>query len=133
MDTGQFVGYLDVQPDSCIEQMEFSEDGRFLTFAVDGRVFVWNIPTGEVTFMLAAFFGGREGRSPGAGVAGVEPDGDSGGPAISSDGRYVAFWSFATNLVPETANGFRDIYVHDRETGETPRVSVSRYSEDPTV
>jgi Bacterial Ig domain len=43
-------------------------------------------------------------------------------PALSSDGRYVAFWLQATDLVP--GDNFRDqIYVHDRTTGETERVS----------
>jgi len=43
-------------------------------------------------------------------------------PALSSDGRYFAFWLQATDLVP--GDNFRDqIYVHDRITGETERVS----------
>jgi Tol biopolymer transport system component len=44
---------------------------------------------------------------------------------ISADGRYVAFMSEATNLVAGDTNGFPDIFVHDRETGETIRVSVA--------
>src|SRR4030043_435527 len=44
---------------------------------------------------------------------------------ISSDGRYIAFESYASNLVTEDTNGTRDIFVHDREMGETTRVSVS--------
>ena len=56
---------------------------------------------------------------------GVEgEDGDSNEPAISADGRYVAFSSRATNLVAGDANGVADIFVHDRQTGETTRVSV---------
>jgi hypothetical protein len=58
---------------------------------------------------------------------GEEGDEESGffGNPISRDGRIVAFRSFATNLVPNDTNGQKDIFVHDRETGETTRVSVS--------
>jgi Tol biopolymer transport system component len=45
--------------------------------------------------------------------------------SISYDGRYVAFESDATNLVPGDTNGFADIFVHDRNTGITTRVSVA--------
>ena len=46
-------------------------------------------------------------------------------PAISGDGRFVAFVSLADNLVPEDTNGFADTFVHDRLTDTTERVSVS--------
>ena len=45
--------------------------------------------------------------------------------SISSDGKYVAFASLATTLVPDDTNEAWDIFVHDRDTGETTRVSVS--------
>src|SRR3954451_13493427 len=64
--------------------------------------------------------------------AGAQGDGDSGagnfgtaGPAISADGRYVAFASVATDLVPGDTNGRSDVFVRDRQTGTTERVSVS--------
>lgn len=46
-------------------------------------------------------------------------------PSISADGRHVAFGSWASNLVPGDTNGTSDIYVHDRHTARTTRVSVS--------
>jgi hypothetical protein len=46
-------------------------------------------------------------------------------PAISGDGRYVAFESGATNLVPDDTNGAFDIFVRDRVAGTTTRVSVA--------
>jgi len=46
-------------------------------------------------------------------------------PAISADGRYVAFESVATNLVPDDANAAQDTFVHDRLTGITRRVSTT--------
>ncbi|MEZ4593713.1 MAG: hypothetical protein R3D55_21600, partial [Chloroflexota bacterium] len=47
-------------------------------------------------------------------------------PSVSADGRYVAFESLATNLVPnQTTNPFLDVYVHDRNTGNTAIASVT--------
>ena len=48
---------------------------------------------------------------------------------ISADGRYVVFGSYATNLVPNDTNGALDIFVHDRQTGVTERVSVTSSGE----
>jgi Tol biopolymer transport system component len=56
---------------------------------------------------------------------GNEGDGSSTWPAISADGRFVAFESMATNLVSRDFNRDQDIFVHDRQTGATERVSVS--------
>lgn len=54
------------------------------------------------------------------------PYGDSAGytPSISRDGRYVAFASYASNLVPGDTNNAVDAFVHDRVLGTTVRVSV---------
>ena len=45
--------------------------------------------------------------------------------SISGDGRYVAFSSDATNLVPADTNGYPDVFVRDRQTSTTARVSVT--------
>ena len=57
--------------------------------------------------------------------AGVQGDQDSQRPAVSADGRYVVFGSLAANLVPDDTNLSSDIFVHDRRTGRTQRISVS--------
>ena len=57
-------------------------------------------------------------------TGGVQANGHSVAPAISGDGRFVAFYSDATNLVAGDTNRARDVFVHDRQTGETTRVSV---------
>lgn len=49
----------------------------------------------------------------------------SGRPSFSQDGRFVTFESFATNLVENDNNGIRDIFVHDRQNGQTARVSIA--------
>ena len=56
---------------------------------------------------------------------GVQGTGPSEYPAISADSRYVAFHSSADNLVPDDTNQGNDVFVHDRRTGATERVSVS--------
>src|SRR2546425_1663307 len=55
---------------------------------------------------------------------GTQGDAGSDAPAISADGRFVAFHSFANNLVAGDTNGSLDVFVHDRQTGATERVSV---------
>jgi hypothetical protein len=56
--------------------------------------------------------------------SGVQANSHSYESALSSDGQIVAFTSLATNLVPGDTNGTYDIFVHDRSTGITERVSV---------
>src|SRR6266850_5202556 len=56
---------------------------------------------------------------------GAQANDSSAWQSISGDGRYVAFISWATNLVPGDTNGTNDIFVRDRLLGTTERVSVS--------
>ena len=51
--------------------------------------------------------------------------GVSSGPTLSTNGRFVAYDSEATNLVPGDTNGSADVFVHDERTGRTERVSVA--------
>ncbi len=55
----------------------------------------------------------------------LQADGASFNPAISGDGRYVAFSSDATNLVAGDTNASPDVFVHDLTTGQTTRVDVA--------
>jgi hypothetical protein len=57
--------------------------------------------------------------------AGVKGNSDSDEPSISGNGRFVAFQSYATNLVPSDTNAHWDIFVRDRVALTTERVSVS--------
>jgi Tol biopolymer transport system component len=102
-----------------------SADGRYVAFysaatnLVSGDtnssmdVFVHDFQTGA-TERVSVDSGGGQGNA-GSGLYGI---------AISSDGRYVAFDSFASNLVGGDTNGHNDVFVHDRQTGTTERVSV---------
>ncbi len=61
------------------------------------------------------------------------PDGQKLGSqdaTITPDGRFVAFESNASNLVPDDNNGASDIFVRDRETGITTRVSVNTFGQE---
>ncbi len=46
-------------------------------------------------------------------------------PAISADGRYVAFATSSTNLVADDSNGLQDVFLKNLSTGALTRVSVS--------
>ena len=45
--------------------------------------------------------------------------------ALSADGRFVSFTSFASDVVPGDTNGREDIFVLDRQSHHVERVSVS--------
>jgi len=57
--------------------------------------------------------------------AGVSANGPSYSPSLSWDGRFVVYWSRATNLVPNDTNGVNDVFLYDRQTGLTERVSLN--------
>jgi Tol biopolymer transport system component len=58
------------------------------------------------------------------GTAGNRPSQNSGfPPGISDDGRFIAFSSGATNLVPDDTNGLEDVFVYDRQQGTTQLIS----------
>jgi hypothetical protein len=56
---------------------------------------------------------------------GVQGNKLSSGPGLSADGRYVVFYSDSTNLVSGDTNAVRDVFLRDRQTSATTRVSVS--------
>jgi Tol biopolymer transport system component len=64
-------------------------------------------------------------RRVSTGPGGRQGDAGSGLPAISADGRFVAFTSFASNLVTDDPNGVEDVFVRSLRTGTTRRVSVA--------
>jgi Tol biopolymer transport system component len=61
-------------------------------------------------------------------------------PTLSANGRYVAFESWASDLVPGDGNGVVDVFVYDQQLGVMKRVSVdpgggdaNGFSEDPSI
>jgi Putative Ig domain/Fibronectin type III domain/WD40-like Beta Propeller Repeat len=103
-----------------------SADGRYVSFAsmasnlvagdtnAASDVFVRDQVAGTTTRVSVASDGTQGNGSSG-----------SGGSAISANGRYVAFVSYASNLVAGDTNGSPDVFVHDMVTGATTRVSVA--------
>ena len=101
-----------------------SADGRYVAFhSYDGGL----VP-GDTNGAMDIFLHDRvAGTTTLVSVAsdGTQANGSSQQPAISADGRYVAFRSFASNLVAGDTNNTYDIFVRDLVTGETGRVSVA--------
>ena len=60
------------------------------------------------------------------GPGGVQANSYSRYPKISADGRYVAFWSCASNLVPSDVNQQSDVFRYDRATGDTVLMSLGQ-------
>jgi Tol biopolymer transport system component len=110
-----------------------SADGRFVAFASDCT----NLVPDDTNDHADVFVYDRDTRQiqrVSVSSEGVQGNANSGHDwaraAISDDGRCVAFVSDASNLVPGDTNGVRDVFVHDRETGGTERVSVSSAGEE---
>jgi Tol biopolymer transport system component len=101
-----------------------SSDGRYVLFSSDSS----NLVPGDTNGFLDVFVHDRvTGSTTRASVdsSGAEGNHNSFASSISADGRYVAFWSIATNLVVGDTNGREDVFVHDMVLGITTRVSVS--------
>ncbi|WP_164886837.1 beta strand repeat-containing protein [Piscinibacter defluvii] len=62
--------------------------------------------------------------------AGVEANGGSSEASLSMNGRYVVFYSIATNLVSGDTNGVGDVFVKDLQTGQTTRASTGLAGEE---
>jgi len=117
------VGSNGAQADGGSSLSSMSADGRYVAFLsnadnlVDGAhgagVFVRARLIG-ITTLVSVSTSGEQGNGT------IEQP-----PSISGDGRFVAFSSYATNLVPNDTNDRPDVFVHDRETGVTTRVSVA--------
>ncbi|MFN8575106.1 MAG: hypothetical protein U0132_23840 [Gemmatimonadaceae bacterium] len=105
-----------------------SADGRFVAFLSAAS----NLVAGDTNGVTDVFVHDRQsGQTTRVSVdsAGGQGDAASDYPEISADGRLVAFTSDASNLVPGDTNGWPDAFVHDRQTGQTTRVSVSSSGE----
>jgi Tol biopolymer transport system component len=101
-----------------------SADGRLVAFHSHAS----NLVGGDQNGVDDVFVHDRQTRSTTrvtTAAGGGDPNGGSYSPVISADGRLVAFLSDASNLVAGDGNGVRDVFVHDRGTGATSRVSVS--------
>jgi len=100
-----------------------SSDGRYVAFQSDADNLVPGDTNGEYDIFV------RDRLSHTTERLSVASDGAQGNngsffPAISDDGRFVAYYSEASNLVADDTNGKGDLFVRDRLTGTTERVSI---------
>jgi Tol biopolymer transport system component len=128
-----------IQGDRWSSMNSISADGRYVAFESDAT----NLVTGDTNDREDIFVYDRQTDTiervsvDGSGIQGNE---GSFNPSISSDGRYVAFESYATNLVTGDTNDREDIFVYDRQTDTIERVSVdgkgtqgNNYSYKPAI
>ena len=110
---------------SWLSQQAVTPDGHWVAFTsvagdlvtndfnVEDDVFVWDALAGRTTLVSV----GLDGNAGSGGYSAT--------PAISADGRFVAFTSLATNLVANDNNRSADIFVRDLRAGTTVLASVS--------
>lgn len=103
-----------------------SADGRYVAFGSEAS----NLVTGDTNNTSDAFVrdlqaGTTQRVSVGAG--GAQADGGSGNPSLSADGRYVAFFTVAPNLL--TNGQSAGLVLHDRQTGANEIVDVNTAGE----
>ena len=100
-----------------------SSDGRYVAFTNFASLSPLDSNSAADVYVRDRLTGTTELVS--VGLSGNAANDSSAEPSISGDGRYVAFWSFASDLVGGDTNGFYDEFVHDRLTGTTQRISLS--------
>jgi hypothetical protein len=118
------LGFNGKPANSTSFKQTLSANGRFVAFQSSAS----NLVRGDTNQLDDIFVHDRETKqTTRVSVATDGKQGNNGGwhPAISADGRYVAFWSGSSNLVEGDTNFVEDQFVHDRETKETTRVSVA--------
>ncbi len=101
-----------------------SADGRFVTFSSKAS----NLVPGDTNFSQDIFVRDLSTNTTArvsVSGAGNQGNSNSRSPSISGNGRFVAFASDASNLVPGDTNGAQDIFVRDLSTNTNTRVSVS--------
>ncbi len=109
-----------------------NSDSRDPSISADGRIVAFyslasNLVAGDTNRSTDVFVHDRStGQTERVSVdtSGAEGNEESQDPAIAAEGKIVAFYSAASNLVAGDTNGYPDVFVHDRLTGITERVSV---------
>jgi subtilisin family serine protease len=98
--------------------------GRFMAFTSDDSgIVVGDTNQASDVFIYDALLGSvvRVSQSK----SGAQANQASSNASVSGDGRYVAFESLASNLVPGDTNSLSDVFVVDRLTGDVERVSLA--------
>lgn len=110
--------------DNSYGQPSISAHGRFVAFYSDASNLVRQDTNGTADVFV---YDRSTGKTRGVSVSssGVQGNDDSAAPSISAHGRFVAFDSYASNLVRHDTNATTDVFVYDRSTRKTRRVSVN--------
>jgi len=116
-------GTSGVQGNHYSEAPALTSDGRFVAFASLASNLVPDDTNGQTDVFVRDHRTGVTERFS-LGPNRVQGNNGSSDPALSAGGRFVAFASGASNLVPGDTNGERDVFVRDRQTGTTARVSL---------
>lgn len=105
------------------EEPSISADGRYVAFEADGDLLSGGYASSRDIYVRDR----QNNQTVRVSVAsdGTLANNPSSYPVISSDGRYVAFVSRASNLVSDDTNTVDDIFIHDLQTQQTTRVSVA--------
>jgi Tol biopolymer transport system component len=101
-----------------------SASGRFVAFQSAATNLVGADSNGGIVDVFIRDRSARQTELVSVSSEGIEGNHPSYLPAISADGRYVAFQSFASNLVEDDTNALSDVFVRDRSAGATRRASV---------
>ncbi len=109
-----------------------SSDGRFIAFVSTSTNLVSNDTNSSADVFVHDCVTGETERVSVA-DGGAESDNHSGQCAISADGRYVAFVTLASNLVPGDTNHSLDVYRRDRFGMRTARVSLATSGAEPNA
>ncbi len=112
------------QSDGLSANAAISHDGRFVVFESNAGNLVADDTNNTTDIFLHDRLTGVTERISDTSEFG-EANMDSHSPVISADGRYIAYYSFADNLVAGDSNGAYDVFVYDRIQALTVRVSVS--------
>jgi Tol biopolymer transport system component len=99
-----------------------SANGRFVAFESDATNLVSGDTNGQRDVFVRDLLAGSTERVS-ITYNGFQGNEASEAPAISADGRWVAFQSYASNLVRQDRNGHMDVFVRDRLGGWTTRAS----------
>ena len=118
------VGLAGLQGNSYSREPAISADGRYVTFESAAN----NLIARDTNRNWDVFVRDRKLNTTtrvSVSSAGTQANYGGWASAISADGRYVAFSSYAKNLVAGGMNGFTDVFVRDLATGTTTTTSVS--------
>ena len=105
-------------PNRTSESPSTSADGRFVAFVSDASNLSSEIPSSRQDHIYV-----YDRETDNAELVTPQANSNSMSPAISADGRFVAFSSSADNLVAGDTNGTSDLFVYDRDTQITERLT----------